>query len=152
MWDASSVRPRPVRELWVVARSLALHTGHMAVDTVAITLVTGAPDSSAWSSERSMSNGRGRPTAPAIGASFDEVVLPHLDAAYRLARRLTRNEYDAEDVVQETSLRAFQCFRTFSAAMGRLGFSQSFEVCVSAGAAIASRHQPTPSTKNNTVR
>jgi sigma-70-like protein len=37
----------------------------------------------------------------ASGASFDEVVLPHLDGAYRLARRLMRNDEDAEDVVQE---------------------------------------------------
>jgi hypothetical protein len=44
-----------------------------------------------------MSNGRGRPsTAPAIGESFDEVVLPHLDAAYRLAHWVMRNEHDAE--------------------------------------------------------
>jgi DNA-directed RNA polymerase specialized sigma24 family protein len=30
---------------------------------------------------------------------FDEVVLPHLDAGYRLARWLMRNEHDAEDAV-----------------------------------------------------
>ena len=32
---------------------------------------------------------------------FDQEILPHLDAAYNLAHRLTRNEHDAEDVVQE---------------------------------------------------
>ena len=32
--------------------------------------------------------------------SFDDVVLPHLDAAYRLARWLMRNEHDAEVVLQ----------------------------------------------------
>jgi RNA polymerase sigma-70 factor (ECF subfamily) len=31
--------------------------------------------------------------------TFEDVVLPHLDAAYRLARWLVRNDHDAEDVV-----------------------------------------------------
>jgi RNA polymerase sigma factor (sigma-70 family) len=39
---------------------------------------------------------------------FDEVFLPHLVQAYRLARWLTGNSADAEDVVQEASLRAFR--------------------------------------------
>jgi RNA polymerase sigma-70 factor (ECF subfamily) len=39
---------------------------------------------------------------------FDEVFLPHLVQAYRLARWLTGNAADAEDVVQEASLRAFR--------------------------------------------
>ena len=39
---------------------------------------------------------------------FDEIVLPHLDAAYTLARYLVRNEHDAQDVVQEAALRAFR--------------------------------------------
>jgi RNA polymerase sigma-70 factor (ECF subfamily) len=70
-----------------------------------------------------MSNGLSRPaTAPAIGESFDEVVLPHLDAANRLARWLMRNEHDAEDVVQEASLRAFRYFRTFTGGNGRAWF------------------------------
>ncbi len=33
--------------------------------------------------------------------NFEQAVLPHLDAAYSLARWLTRNPQDAEDVVQE---------------------------------------------------
>ena len=51
--------------------------------------------------------------------NFDEVVVPHLDAAYRLARWLTRNEHDAEDVVQEASLRAFRYLQTFSGSNAR---------------------------------
>jgi RNA polymerase sigma-70 factor (ECF subfamily) len=45
--------------------------------------------------------------------SFEQTVLPHLDAAYNLARWLTRNERDAEDVVQESYLRAFRFFAGF---------------------------------------
>jgi RNA polymerase sigma-70 factor, ECF subfamily len=85
--------------LSVVARSPALHTGYMARNRLY------------------------RPaTAPAIDLSFDDVVLPHLDAAYRLARWLIRNEHDAEDAVQEASLRAFRYFRTFTGGNGRAWF------------------------------
>lgn len=70
-----------------------------------------------------MTNGLRRPTTTdAIGESFDEVILPHLDAGYRLARWLMRNEHDAEDVVQEASLRAFRYFRTFTGGNGRAWF------------------------------
>jgi RNA polymerase sigma-70 factor (ECF subfamily) len=41
---------------------------------------------------------------------FEQRVLPHLDAAYNLARWLTRNDHDAEDVVQEAALRAYRFF------------------------------------------
>ncbi len=41
---------------------------------------------------------------------FEDIILPHLDAAYNLARWLTRNEHDAQDVVQESYLRAYRFF------------------------------------------
>jgi RNA polymerase sigma-70 factor, ECF subfamily len=44
---------------------------------------------------------------------FEQAILPHLDAAYNLARWLTRNEDDAQDMVQEASLRAFKFFDGF---------------------------------------
>src|SRR5712692_5097022 len=45
--------------------------------------------------------------------NFEQAVLPHLNAAYNLARWLTRDERDAEDVVQEAYLRAFRFFSGF---------------------------------------
>ena len=76
----------------MAARSLALHTGEMSQ------------------------------TSSAGDGSFDEIVLPHLDVAYRLARWLLRNDHDAEDAVQEASLRAFKYFRTFTGGNGRAWF------------------------------
>ncbi len=45
--------------------------------------------------------------------AFESVMLPHLDAAYNFARWLTRNDADAEDVVQEAYLRALRFFGGF---------------------------------------
>jgi len=44
---------------------------------------------------------------------FERLVVPHLDAAFNLARWLLRSREDAEDVVQEAMLRAFRFFRGF---------------------------------------
>ena len=52
-------------------------------------------------------------------ASFEEVMLPHLDAAHNLAKWLLRNEEDAKDVVQEAYLRAFKSFGGFHGSNGR---------------------------------
>jgi RNA polymerase sigma-70 factor (ECF subfamily) len=50
---------------------------------------------------------------------FDEVFLPHMAEAYRLAHWLTGNAYDAEDVVQDAALRAFRGIKTFGAVNAR---------------------------------
>jgi len=52
-------------------------------------------------------------------ASYEDALLPHLDAAYNLARWLTRDERDAEDVVQEAYLRALKHFGAFKGGDGR---------------------------------
>jgi RNA polymerase sigma-70 factor, ECF subfamily len=46
-------------------------------------------------------------------ARFEAIALPHLDAAYALARWMTRNDADAADVVQEAFLRAFRYFDSY---------------------------------------
>jgi RNA polymerase sigma factor (sigma-70 family) len=45
---------------------------------------------------------------------FEELFLPHLDAAYNLARWITRRDQDARDVVQNAYVNAFKGFRGFS--------------------------------------
>jgi RNA polymerase sigma-70 factor (ECF subfamily) len=113
MPDSSYCRPYecctgPVRPLSVFVRPVALHTGCMAVNAGA---------------EPTTHDRLGDPgTAARNGHSFEEVVLPHLDAAYRLARWLMRNDSDAEDVVQEAALRALRYFRTFTGGNGRAWF------------------------------
>jgi DNA-directed RNA polymerase specialized sigma24 family protein len=46
--------------------------------------------------------------------SFNQAVLPHLDAAYNLARWLARNDQAAEDIAQEAYLRAFKRWKSVS--------------------------------------
>jgi len=44
---------------------------------------------------------------------FGQDALPHLNSAYNLARWLTRNDHDAEDIVQEAYLRALRFYHSF---------------------------------------
>lgn len=44
---------------------------------------------------------------------FEELAMPLVNSAYNLARWLARNDQDAEDLVQETFLKAFRNFRSF---------------------------------------
>ena len=63
-----------------------------------------------------------RLTQPTRLAEFERQILPHLDAAYSLARFLMRNDQDAEDVVQEASLRAFRFYDSFRGENSRAWF------------------------------
>jgi RNA polymerase sigma-70 factor (ECF subfamily) len=57
---------------------------------------------------------KARSSMPArVDAEFERIFLPHLDAAWNLARLLMRNSQDAEDVVQESYLRALRSFSGF---------------------------------------
>jgi RNA polymerase sigma factor (sigma-70 family) len=63
-----------------------------------------------WSGNKRDADGVLQQTMP---RSFEEVVLPHLDAAFNYARWLTRNDADAEDVVQDAYVRALRFFSSF---------------------------------------
>jgi RNA polymerase sigma-70 factor, ECF subfamily len=59
---------------------------------------------------------------PAELTRFEAAILPHLDAAYTLARYLARDPHDAEDAVQEACLRALRYFDTFRGGDARAWF------------------------------
>jgi len=82
---------------------------------------------------------------------FDEVVLPHLDAGYRLARWLVRNDHDAQDVVQEASLRAFRYFGTFTGGNGRAWFLTLFVIHAAVSIVTDSTNRWTCSTSSITA-
>jgi len=48
-----------------------------------------------------------------VPSQFEALVMPHLDAAYNLARWLVRDPHAAEDLVQDAYLRAFRYFASF---------------------------------------
>ena len=54
--------------------------------------------------------------------TFDQIVLPHVDAARRLARWLLRDPDEAEDALQDALLRALRYFDTFTSGNGRAWF------------------------------
>src|ERR1700692_578676 len=71
------------------------------------------------SSSRSLQDTDTRKSASEDYARFTSVVMPHLDAAYNLAHWLTGNSTDAEDVVQDASLRAFRAIRGYAGGSAR---------------------------------
>src|SRR2546422_853613 len=76
------------------------------------------------------------------GARFEAVVLPHLDAAYTLARYLARNEHDAEDVVQDACLRALKYFDGFRGEEGTS--ARAWLLAIVRNTAFSSRRRQRP--------
>ena len=57
--------------------------------------------------------------APTVESPFEQTMLPHLDAAYNLARWLLRHEQNAQDAVQDAYLNALRSFDRFRGGDGR---------------------------------
>lgn len=64
---------------------------------------------------------------PSKSESFEQEALPHLDAVYRFALRLTRSESEAEDLVQDTFLRAYRAWDQYTP--GTKAKSWLFTIC-----------------------
>ena len=78
-------------------------------------------------------------------ADFEQVFLPHLDAAYNLARWLLRNDQDAEDAVQEAYMRAYKAFARFRGGDGKAWFMTILRnVCYTMIKKLRSHETPEP--------
>ncbi len=75
-------------------------------------------------------------------ARFEAVVLPHLDAAYTLARYLMRSDHDAEDVVQDACLRARKYFDRFRGEEGTS--ARAWLLAIVRNTAFSSRRRQRP--------
>src|SRR5437763_544329 len=66
---------------------------------------------SGWTPVAESKRGQERSGGPRLSPSdFESALRPHLSAAFNLARWLTRSQADAEDVLQESTLRAFRSY------------------------------------------
>ena len=72
-------------------------------------------------------------------ARFRSIVMPHIDEAYRLAHWLTGNRTDAEDVVQDASMRAFRAIRNYGG-----GSARSWVLSIVRNAAYSWLHKNRP--------
>ena len=61
-------------------------------------------------------------SVPKETSTFEQLMLPHVDSAYNLARGLLKDPHDAEDAVQDSCLRAFRAFGGFRGTDGRAWF------------------------------
>lgn len=73
---------------------------------------------------------------------FEDVVLPHLDAAYTLARYLVRNAHDAEDIVQDACLRALKYFAGFRGEEGTSARAWLLTIVRNTAHSWHKRHRP----------
>jgi RNA polymerase sigma-70 factor, ECF subfamily len=80
---------------------------------------------------------------------FEALVLPHLNAAYRLARWLARSPGDADDVVQEAYLRAFRSFDTLRSQDARAWLLAIVRNCYLSALAARRRRAAEPLTEEH---
>ena len=78
-------------------------------------------------------------------ARFANVVMPRIDDAYRLAQWPTGNSTDAEDVVQDASLRAFSAIRGYAGGSARAWLLSIVRNTAYSGCARTGRPQSLPS-------
>ena len=71
---------------------------------------------------------------------FEDTVLPHLDAAFNYVRWLTRNDADAEEVVQDACVRAMRFFRRCEPTTRAPGCSRSCGIRGTAGSRAQAPH------------
>ena len=85
--------------------------------------------------------------------TFEALALPHMDAAYNLARWLSRSPADAEDIVQDAMLRAFRAFNGFRGEDIRPWLLAIVRNCWRSSAAATHRrgHTPLPEDEDRTL-
>src|ERR1700689_4140501 len=66
-----------------------------------------------WAPVRTFASGKVYTQGNQAVAEFEELAMPMVNSVYNLARWLARNDLDAEDLVQETYLKAFRSFASF---------------------------------------
>src|SRR5690606_8230101 len=107
-----------------------LRTAHLCLEHLHRTAAPWSRGTATSPAARALTGSRPPPNVSPImdrNASFEAEALPHLDAVYRFALRLTGSPADAEDLVQETFLRAYRAWDQYTP--GTRAKSWLFTIC-----------------------